>query len=123
MKAYNSSGALLATKTASMANMSATRLGASTGSSVDVRFYVVATNPFCSGFPNSIEAIFTITVTKTGNWSIISGSHKQMPNQELYIHSNSGGWVTAYRRDYADATCLINGACSSVQMGGRYGTY
>lgn len=122
-KAYNSSGTLVSSKTATGATLSATRLAASTGTSVDVRFNVKATNPFCTSIPNSIDAVFTITVTKTGSWSIITGSHKQMPNHELYVRSASGGWVNAYKRTYASALCLVNGACESASMSGFYGSY
>ncbi len=122
-KAYNSSGTLLDTKTATGTTLTATRLAASSGTSVDVRFVIDATNPFCTSVPNSISAVFTMTVTKSGAWSIISGLHKQMPNHELYLHGDSVGWVTAYQRTYASAYCLVNGACPNASMSGYYGYY
>ena len=122
-KVYNSSGKLLATKTATGTTLTASRLSASTANSVDVRFTVRAGNPFCTQFPNSISGQFTITVTKSGSWSIITGTHKQMPNHEIYIHSSTGGWKTAYRRTYANSGCLINGVCPNANMTGYYGKY
>jgi hypothetical protein len=118
---YNSSGTLVAQATASASGMTVARLAGSTATSVDTRWNLDARNPFCSA--GSISGVFTLTVTKSGSWSIISGSHKQMPNHELYIHSNSGGWVTAYRRTYASAYCLINGACPNASMAGYLGSY
>ncbi|HEV7741485.1 MAG TPA: hypothetical protein VGO65_03625 [Pseudolysinimonas sp.] len=118
---YNSAGTLVDQATASASAMTVARLAGSTATSVDLRWNLDARNPFCSA--GSISAAFTMTVTKSGSWSIISGSHKQMPNHEIYIHSNSGGWVTVYRRTYASAYCLINGACPNASMAGYVGTY
>ncbi|SNU00565.1 Protein of unknown function [Ruaniaceae bacterium KH17] len=118
---YNSSGTLVATKTASSANMSVTKLGASTSTSIDLRYKVTAGNPFClKAVP--IDAVFTMTVTRSGSWSIISGNHKQMPNHELYIH-NGAKWTTAYKASYASDYCLIEMACERANMSGRVGSY
>jgi hypothetical protein len=121
--AYNSSGTLLGTSTASSSGMTVTKLAGSTATSMSLRFNLDAGNPFCTGIPNSISAVFTLNITNSGSWSITSGVHKQMPNHELYIHSNVGGWVTAYQRTYASAYCLVNGACANANMTGYYGTY
>jgi len=121
--AYNSAGTLLGTSTASATGMTVTKLAGSTATSMTLRFNIDAGNPFCTGIPNSISSVFTMNVTKSGSWSITSGVHKQMPNHELYIHSNVGGWVTAYQRTYASALCLVNGACANANMTGYYGTY
>jgi len=120
-KVYNSAGTLVASATASASGLKATRLAASTGSVVDMRFSLAASNPFCP-IGNSIQGAFTISVSKTGAWVISSGSHKQMPNHEIYIHSNVGGWVTAYIRSFADPICLINLACPTASITGS-GSY
>lgn len=117
---------LIATTTASSANMSLTRLAASTSTSADLRFIVNAQNPFCTSFGNAIEGAFTMTVKQAGTWSIISGSHRQMPNWEIYI--TRGGlaaptWTTVYQRSYASVLCLVAIACTSANMSGRVGSY
>lgn len=124
-KVYNSAGKLVATKTATGNTLKATRLSASSGSSIDIRFQIASGNPFCTktALKNSIEAQFIITVTKSGSWSIRSGTHKQMPNHELHIYGSSKRWVSAYRAKYANATCLVNGACAKANMTGFYGKY
>lgn len=117
-----STGAQVASKTASSSGLTVERMAASSATSVDMRFSVNAANPFCS--VGSISAKFTITVTKTGSWYIITGTHKQMPNHEVYIHSNAGGWVTAYQRNYLNSLCLIGtAACANASMAGYGGTY
>lgn len=124
-KVYNSSGKLVATKTATGTTLRASKLSASSGTSVDVRFQIAAGNPFCTSsvLKNSIEAQFVMTVTKSGSWSIRSGTHKQMPNHELYIYGSSNRWISAYRAKYANATCLVNGVCAKANMTGFYGKY
>lgn len=120
-KVYSaSSGALIASATASASGLTVTRLGASTSTSVDLRFNINAANPYCS--LGSISSVFTMTVTRSQQFSIISGSHKQMPNHELYV-SDGSTWTTVYRRTYASALCLINGACPNASMAGYYGSY
>jgi hypothetical protein len=120
-RVYSSTGVLVNQATASSSGMTVARLAGSTASTVDTRWNVDVRNPFCSA--GSIAAVFTLTVTRSGSWAIISGSHKQMPNHEIYIHSNVGGWVTIYRRTYASVFCLINGACSNASMSGFVGVY
>jgi len=93
--------AVLATRTTSTAGMSIKRLALSNSSHVDLRFNISATNPFCTGIPNSIESVFTLIVTRSRSWSIISGSHKLMPNHELYLSGTGGGFVRAYARSFA----------------------
>lgn len=120
-KVYSaSSGALVASATASSTGLTVSRLGASTSTSVDLRFSINATNPFCS--IGSISSVFTMTVTRSKQFSIISGNHKQMPNHELYV-SDGSSWTTAYRKTYASVACLIGAACPTASMAGFYGTY
>jgi Protein of unknown function (DUF3238) len=117
----------LATRTASTENMSISRLALSNSSRADLRFTFQAGNPFCTSIPNAIEGAFTLTVTRSGNWFIMSGSHRQMPNHELYIAR--GGlaaerWTTAYRRDYVSPACLVGPIlCEQADMTGFRGTY
>lgn len=118
-KVYNSKGKLVATKTASTKDMSIKQLG-KTKTDVDLRFRLKAGNPFCKY--NSIQGAFTITITKNGSYSIISGSHRQMPNHEVYVSSISGKWKTVYQRKYASAACLVSWLCPEAQMVG-YGKY
>lgn len=118
-KVYSSKGKLVATKTASAKDMSIKQLG-KTKSAVDLRFRLKAGNPFCKH--NSIQGAFTITITKNGSYRIISGSHRQMPNHEVYVSSTTGKWKTVYKRKYASAACLVRWACPEAQMVG-YGSY
>lgn len=115
-----STGALVATKTASTADMSVSKMALSTSSSVDLRFSQKASNPFCSF--NSIQGAFTITVTRSGNYVLSSGSHRQMPNHEVYVQ-NGSAWTTVYQRAAASPFCLVANACPTAQMGPRQGTY
>lgn len=103
--------------------MSAKRMAASTASSVDVRFSVLATNPFCQSFGNAIEAVFSINVRKSGSFHVFSGEHRLMPNHEVYVHSNTGGWATVYRRQYANVACLVKVECPVAKMSGAQGRY
>lgn len=114
-----STGAVVDQATASSSGLTVSKLSGTT-STMDLRFNTKAGNPFCSA--NSIDGAFTITVTKAGSYSIISGSHRQMPNHEVYI-SNGSNWVTVYKKNYLDPICLVSMACASAQMGGTYGTY
>jgi hypothetical protein len=70
--------------------------------------------------------MFVLTVTRSGSWVIISGSHRQMPNHELYIaHGGLAAerWTTAYARSYASVECLVAVLCERVSMTGFSGTY
>lgn len=109
-------GKLHSTKTASSKDVWVKQLG-KTKNDVDLRFSVKATNPFCPKF-NSIQGVFTITVTKNGSYGIISGSHRQMPNHEIYVSSIVGGWKTVYQRKHGSATCLVAGACPEARISG-----
>lgn len=120
-RVYNSSNALVTSATASTANMSVSRLSLSTATSVDLRFVLNASNPFCS--VGAIDGAMTITVTRGGSWSISSGNHRQMPNHEINIH-NGTSWKAIYRRDYASAACLIgSSACPLASLTGLYGSF
>lgn len=123
-KVYNkSTKKLLATKKASSANISVSRLSLSNSKEVDLRFKVHSGNPFCTGVPNAIEAAFTMTVTRAGSWSIISGEHRQMPNHEIAIHGGNGAFRNVYTRAYRDATCLVRFVCPVVKLAGYRGGY
>jgi len=126
-KVYRTSNKqLISTKSASNAGMSIRKLAGSTTAKADLRFTLDSTNPFCTGIPNSISAVFTMIVTRSGNWSITSGSHKQMPNHEIYMGRHTAGYpryTTAYRRAYLSAQCLVAVNCRRANMGGFSGTY
>lgn len=116
------SGDLVAERTLSVADAyhEVKALGR-TATTIDIRVAQQAGNPFCTG--NSIEGAFTIAVTNTGNYTILSGSHRQMPNHEIYLHGagGTGGYgpfVSIYQRAYLDPTCLIALACGTAHMGG-----
>lgn len=105
-----------------------TKLG-HTADTTDVRFRLKAGIPYCD--MNSIQGAFTISVTRTGAYTIPSGSHRQMPNHEVLINSSwtAGGTVQyaqaiAYRRDLLDPLCLVGTwACAEATMSGTAGTY
>ena len=92
---------------------------------IDIRMNLQAGNPFCEG--NSIAGAFTFTMTRTGNWAIISGSHRQMPSHEIIMSrwapSGPAVHTPIYRRSYANPLCLISWACPETQMSGYQGTY
>lgn len=115
-----STGALVATRTASASGLSVRELG-SDGDQVDLRFSIQVRMPFCS--IGSIAGAFTMNVYKNGNWAIRSGSHRQMPNWEVYAGWAGGSNHTVYQRGYANAACLIQWACPETQMGGYTGDF
>lgn len=115
-----STGAVVARKTASAADLWVKELG-SDSDQVDLRFSIQARNPFCS--LGSIAGAFTMTVYKNGNWAIRSGSHRQMPNWEVTIGWTGDVRTTVYRRQYQNVTCLIQLACEEAPMGGYTGSY
>ena len=78
-----------------------------------------ATNPFCSR--GAIAGKFTLETTASGNWTLISGSHRNMPYYEIYI-SRGGRCTTIYTSAGSDPF-RPTGACEQVNMGGRGGTY
>lgn len=87
----------------------------------DVRVELQAGNPFCVG--NSIEGAFTATVTRTA-YTISSGSHRQMPNHEIFMTGYGGGTPKiVYQRSYASPLCLVNLACPPAQLGGYTGGF
>lgn len=115
-------GAFVATRQASAVGIRASKLAASTPKAVDIRMRMESGNAFCTGIPNTIAAVYTMTVTRTGSWSIISGSHKRMPAHEIYINRGSA-WRPIYQTQEANPACLVNGACPNAFLGGRRGNY
>lgn len=111
-------GSKVATKTASTSDMSISKLALSNSTLVDLRFNLKAKNPFCT--MNSIQAAFTMRVTRSGSYRISSGQHRLMPNHEIYV--GDGRWTTVYRRGYQNATCLVSMACPLAEMSAS-GTY
>lgn len=102
---YNkSTGKLVATKTASGKNSYAKKLSVGTTSEQDIRLVTHASNPFCK--IGAIDGAFSMTITRSGNYAIFSGNHRQMPNHHVYI-VNGGKITNVYKRDYASAACLI----------------
>lgn len=112
-----SDGAYIDQRTASINpnNMYARKLG-SGSNYVDVRMSTYASNPYCSF--GAIAGAVSMHLTTSGNYSVISGSHRQMPNHHVYIYD--GGSVTdVYRRNYANVACLIGPAlCPEAPMHG-----
>jgi hypothetical protein len=117
-----STGTLVATKVASTSGMSVKRLG-SGSNSVDVRMVTHASNPFCKAAAGAIDGAFTMHLTQSGNYSISSGSHRQMPNHYIYIYN--GGHVTdVYKRGYSSAWCLDSEwLCQLANITGYYGSF
>ena len=103
-------GALVATRTASAADMVARKLG-SGSTYVDIRMVTHASNPFCS--VGAIDGAFSMSLTTSGSWSFISGNHRQMPNHHVYIY-DQGVATTVYTRTYASALCLIGSATCAL---------
>lgn len=90
---------------------------------VDIRVRLQGHTAFCP-IGNSVEGAFTITVTRAGNYAILSGQHRQMPNHEIFLTSfGAGNSTIVYQRRYLDPTCLVNWACPPAEMGGYQGTY
>ncbi|MBE1875373.1 hypothetical protein [Myceligenerans pegani] len=90
---------------------------------VDIRVRLQGHTAFCP-IGNSVEGAFTITVTRAGNYAILSGQHRQMPNHEIFLTSFGEGSTTiVYQRQYASPVCLVNWACPLAEMGGYQGTY
>jgi hypothetical protein len=76
------------------------------------------------------EGAFTITVTRTGNYGILSGEHRQMPNHEVIIMSTTSNATSVtyteavvYRRDLSSPLCLVSMVCEKASMAGYTGTY
>ncbi|KPI04372.1 hypothetical protein OK074_4689 [Actinobacteria bacterium OK074] len=115
-----STGKLVATKTASAKDMVARKLG-SGSNYVDIRMVMHASNPFCH--VGAIDGALSFHLTTSGNWSIISGTHRLMPDHYIYIYD--GGRVTnVYERKYASAACLIgSAACPVADLTGYYGKF
>lgn len=129
-KVYSkATGKLVAEKTATFSGDPVKVLDTDVSSSLDLRFQVRASNPFCTTalLTPYIEGVFTMRISKAGTWQIISGSHKLMPNHEIVIgrdHSDgSSSAKSIYRAKYANSTCLVNGACEKQNLTGRYGNW
>lgn len=115
-----STGALVATKTASSSGLSAYKLGDGSGR-VDIRMVNHASNPFCSF--GAIDGAITFNIYQNGNWAIRSGSFRRMPNHEIYIY-NGGAVTYLIKAPYQSVYCLIGpAACDSMDVTGYYGTY
>lgn len=122
-----STGERVETRTVSGATVEA-KLLAGDASSADIRFSLQAAIPYCIW--NSIEGAFTITVTRTGNYGILSGEHRQMPNHEVIVVSTTSDATSVnyteavvYRRDLSDPLCLVSMVCEKASMAGYTGTY
>ncbi|UUU23592.1 hypothetical protein [Streptomyces sp. DSM 40750] len=116
---------LVAKKTASAKNTYAKKL-ASSGNTVGIRMVLHATNPFCKGLggvKGAASGAFTINMSKSGNYEIRSGNHRQYPNHHIYIYD--GGQVThVHKRKHGSTACLIGSAtCPTVDLTGRYGKF
>lgn len=120
-------GAVRARKTATVdsSKFFAKKLSLSTATNVDLRLSIYGTNPFCntSTLRNAIAGAATINITRSGGWSIISGSHRQMPNHEILISSNGSPMKPIYQRGYLSSTCLVNLACSEASIPRTAGTH
>ncbi|GAA3162841.1 MULTISPECIES: hypothetical protein [Streptomyces] len=120
-----STGKRVATKTATAKYMKAKKLG-SGKNYVDVRMVTHAANPFCKGLggvKGAIDGALSMHLTKSGNYSIISGKHRLMPNHYIYLY-NGGKVTSVYKRKYASAACLIGSvACPEADLTGYRGKF
>jgi len=97
-----SDGRLVSQRTASGSKSYAKKLG-SGSNYVDVRLVTHAGNPYCG--LTAIDGAFSMTLTRSGNYSIFSGNHRQMPSHHVFIYD--GGQVTdVYRLNAASPYCL-----------------
>jgi hypothetical protein len=86
--------------------MKAKKMG-SGGKYVDIRLVTHVTNPFCKGLggvKGAIGGALSMHVTTSGNWSIISGKRRLMPNHCIYIY-NGGKVTNVCKRDCANELC------------------
>ncbi|MGQ0625745.1 MAG: hypothetical protein ACT4PP_14000 [Sporichthyaceae bacterium] len=114
-----SDGRLIATRQASASRMQAFKQGGS-GDRVDIRMVHKASNPFCN--VGSIDGAASFEITQSGNYTIRSGSHRQMPNHMIYIFN--GGRVTYVHQIVAKGpACLVGGACEVYHLNGIRGSY
>ena len=97
---------------------------------VDLRLGIQAGNPFCDSaiFGNSIEGAFTMRVTRSGNYQILSGSHRQMPHHQILLRAVNyddeiDRSTRIYQRPAASPECLVNMACPNADMTGWSGEY
>jgi hypothetical protein len=115
-----STGALVAQKTASSADMESRKLGSGSGY-VDIRMVNHAKNPFCSG--GAIDGAMTMHLTSGGNWEIRSGNFRRMPNHHIYIY-NGGSVTNILKVKEQSPWCLVGAAaCDLYDMTGLYGSY
>lgn len=101
-----STGALVAQRTASGGASYSKKMSEGTTSQIDVRLVTHATNPFCSGWTGAIDGAVNVRLVRSGNYAIIGGNHRQMPNTHVYIYSE-GRATTIYTRNYQSAYCLL----------------
>ncbi|CAN5329548.1 hypothetical protein BH11ACT2_BH11ACT2_19780 [soil metagenome] len=65
----------------------------------------------------------SITLTRAGSYSIITGNFRQMPSVGIYV-ANGSTWHTIKQQATADPLCLIGAAlCDLVTLTGTYGSY
>ncbi|EMF52761.1 MULTISPECIES: hypothetical protein [Streptomyces] len=112
-------------KTATAKNTYAKKL-ASSGNTVGIRMVVHATNPYCKGLggvKGAASGAFTISMSKSGNYEIRSGTHRQYPNNYVYIYD--GGKVTnVHKKKHGSTKCLVGSVmCPQVDMTGLYGKF
>lgn len=111
----DSSGMIVASKTATDWSASTVAMSSENQVSMDIRTNFQARNPFC--ITGAIAGNYNATVTKAGSYAI-GGEHRGAPNHEIYVYGESSlgsGPITtpstAYRREVVDFACLIGAAC------------
>lgn len=114
-----STGALVATKTASSSGLKARYAGHGTYD-VEVSMQLTARNPFCS--VGEIDGGLLVDISQTGTWAILSGSVKPMPDHLVYIWNN-GSETTVWRGLEKSDWCLAGeGLCGDYRPTGA-GTF
>lgn len=114
-----STGALVASRTAPRTGNEVRDAGGSNGQTAYLAFKMEGRNPFCPNLAGSIAGQMIIKVTRAGDWTVMSGSHRQMPAHEIYINRNgTRTWTTVYQRQERDVVCLIGSACPRVNISG-----
>ncbi|MDE9363991.1 hypothetical protein PZ938_00080 [Luteipulveratus sp. YIM 133132] len=122
---YDSANKLVTSRTASNSGMKIRRMSAWAADRQDVSGTESVTNPFCSSLTGSIGSSWRIYMLRNGSYSM-SGSHKQMPNHEIYMKYGSE-WVDGignalsikvlYKRDLLNPACLWGSAvCPEAQI-------
>lgn len=111
-------GKLVATRTASASGNQVRDAGGSNGNTAYLALRMAGTNPFCrSG--GAIAGQMVIKVAAGGSWTVLSGSHRQMPAHEIYIYRNGQrNWFPVHRKQEASVLCLIGGGCPRAAITG-----